>query len=107
MKEVCHRYADKMRPESLLHEHVPKSHYNFIYYPVKRFAFCQLPGVATKSVKIFFYTGEMGKSSATSQQSFADQFPRSMKSTKSAMVVRHPMERLVSIYRFEVLINHC
>ena len=100
MKEVCSRYADKMRPESILHENIPNSHTNFLYYPVKKFAFCQLPGVASKSNRVFFYSGEMGHPGSSSQESFQVQFPKIMKWTKSAIVVRHPLERILSVYRF-------
>ena len=100
MKEVCNRYADKMRGESILHESRPKAHTNFLFYPVKGFAFCQSPGVATKSIKIFFYAGEMGKPGQSSQETFTNQFPSIMKRVNNAVVVRHPLERLVSIYRY-------
>lgn len=99
MRDVCNRYADKMRGESILHESKPKAHSNFLFYPVKNFAFCQSPGVATKSVKIFFYSGEMGKAGQSSQETFTVQFPFIMNRVNTAVVVRHPLERLVSIYR--------
>ena len=100
MKEICNRYADQMRGESMTHESIPNSHTNFIFYPVKRFAFCQSPGVATKSIKTFFYAGEMGKPGQSSQETFATQFPGFMARVKTAVVVRHPLERLVSVYRY-------
>ena len=107
MKKVCNQYADKMRGESLLHEILPKSHKNFLYYPVKKFAFCQLPGVGSKSVHSFLFAGEMGKpGSSGGQEAFSGQFPKIMRFVKSAMVVRHPMERLISIYRFDILISY-
>lgn len=59
-------------------------------------------------LKVFFYAGEMGKpGSGGGQEAFSGQFPRSMKFVKTAMVVRHPMERLVSVYRntFEAYID--
>ena len=100
MKEVCMRYADKMRSESILHESIPKSHTNFLYYPVKKFAFCQLSGVASKSNRVFFYSGEMGAPASSSQEAFVMQYPKIMKWTKNAIVVRHPLERILSVYRF-------
>ena len=102
MKEVCNRYADKMRPESLVHEHVPKHRDSFLYYPVKTFAFCQNPGVATKGVHTFLYSGEIGAPAAgVSQSGFTQRFPEILKWIKQAIVVRHPLERLVSVYRFD------
>ena len=107
MKEVCSRYADKMRPESILHESKPKAYTNFLYYPVKKFTFCQIPGVASKSNRVFLYTGEMGHPGGSSQEAFQTQFPKIMKWTKSAIVVRHPLERILSIYRFiEIFSQH-
>ena len=101
MKDVCHRYADKMRGESIMHEKVPTSHQNFLFYPVKKFANCQMMGIGSKTVKTFFYTGEMGKPAGTSQESFVIQFPGIMKYIRNTIVVRHPLERLISVYRYE------
>ena len=101
MKDVCHRYADKMRGESIMHEQVPNSHQNFLFYPVKKFANCQMMGIGSKTVKTFFYTGEMGKPAGTSQESFVIQFPGIMKYIRNTIVVRHPLERLISVYRYE------
>ena len=99
MKEQCSQYADKMRVESILHENIPKSHTNFLYYPVKKFAFCQLSGVASKSNRVFFYSGEMGSPASSSQEAFKMQYPKIMKWTRNAIVVRHPLERILSVYR--------
>ena len=106
MKDVCHRYADKMRGESIMHEKVPTSHQNFLFYPVKKFANCQMMGIGSKTVKTFFYTGEMGKPAGTSQESFVIQFPGIMKYIRNTIVVRHPLERLISVYRYEYIYLH-
>ena len=105
MKEVCNRYADKMRGESVLHEHFPRSHEQFLYYPAKRITLCQVPGVATKSNRIFFFNGEPGNKYSSSQQSFAEQYPTIFKHLKSAIVVRHPLERLISVYRCVIMLG--
>ena len=94
---MCHIYADKMRPESKATITKPTDRLGFVYYPTKSFTVCTIPGVASQGIKTLLSKGDpnLDKSKAEFRQSF----PKIMESLKKVILVRHPMERLVSVYR--------
>ena len=51
----------------------------------------------------FFPNSRSSQSDPHRLENFKHSFPKSMKDKKRAIVVRHPMERLVSVYRYNLL----
>ena len=94
---MCHLYSDKMRPESKATITKPTDRFSFGYYPTKSLAVCTLPGVASKWIHSLLAKADPNIDQ--SRKDFRGAYPKIMESLKKVILVRHPMERLVSIYR--------
>ena len=86
-----------MRPESKATTQKPIDHGSLVYYPTKSFAVCAIPGVAKEGIKSLLSKGDPNLDQH--RQDFRYAYPKVMESLKKVILVRHPMERLVSIYR--------
>ena len=99
MKKLCHLYADKMRPESKATTQTPIDRSAFLYYPAKAFAVCMIPGVARNGIKALLSKGDQNEAtSAQSRTKFNHVYPKIMEELKNVIFVRHPLERLLSVY---------
>ena len=90
-----------MRPESKASVTKPSDRSSFVYYPTKQFTVCTLPGVASDAVKSLLNKGD--NNADENRKTFRLEYPKIMEKLKKVIVVRHPMERLVSIYRLVVI----
>ncbi|TRY70004.1 hypothetical protein TCAL_07330 [Tigriopus californicus] len=99
LQNICMKYSDFMRPErAMLSQVVPYERY--IYDPQSDLAMCKLDRVAKASFVTFFNRGYVGGTTVDGKKSnFKSNFPRSLKDARKAIIVRHPLERLVSAYR--------
>ena len=86
-----------MRPESKATITKPSDRTVFVYYPTKSFAVCTIPGIASKGMKTLLTKGNPNLDE--SKKEFRQSFPKIMESLKKVILVRHPMERIVSVYR--------
>ena len=99
MRELCHLYADKMRPESKAVATRPIDRSAFLYYPAKSFAVCTIPGVEDEGIKTLLSKGDEDEDAAAqSRTKFNTNYPKIMEELKKVILVRHPMERLLSVY---------
>lgn len=99
MKEMCHKYSDVLRPESIIGLQIPQTE-NFIYDDSSNTVFCPLESIAAKSFHTLFQrVTRSSQSDPHRLENFKHSFPKSMKDKKRGIIVRHPMERLVSVYR--------
>ena len=99
LHDVCNRYADVMRPESLMQKHMPKKE-SFIWHVPTGTAICNPVGVGHKALAALLERIREGDMrDATMFQSLRDNFEGANKNFKKSIIVRHPMERLLSIYR--------
>lgn len=97
LHELCHIYADKMRPESKATITKASDRNRFVYYPTKSFTVCTIPGIASEAMKTLLTKGDPNLDE--SKRELRQSFPKMIESLKKVILVRHPMERLVSVYR--------
>lgn len=99
LREQCIKMSDFMRPERLVSEAIPKKE-SLLLHPSSEMMVCPLDQVAAKTMNTFFTRiREPGNEYENKIKSFKINFPRSANGLKRAIVVRHPLERLVSAYR--------
>jgi len=99
LHDICNRYADVMRPESLMQTVIPKME-AFQWQPTHHIAMCTPSGMGQSAIKSLFdrmRTGDAAESMAL--QALKENYMGAQKSFKKAIMVRHPMERLLSVYR--------
>ena len=94
---MCHFYSDKMRAESKITTTKPTDRSVFTYYPTKSFAVCAIPGVAGNAITKLLSLGD--PTLTHNQKDASAAYPKIMETLKKVILVRHPMERLVSVYR--------
>jgi len=102
LHDMCNRYSDVMRPESLMTKTTsqrPKKE-GFYWNPSLGIAFCSATGIGQKGMAALF---ERLKSSDVmenaAREALAENYENASKNYKKAIMVRHPMERLLSVYR--------
>ena len=87
-----------MRSESKITTTKPTDRSAFTYYPTKSFAVCTIPGVASKAITKILSFGDANLTH--NQKEAANTYPKIMETLKKVILVRHPMERLVSVYKY-------
>ena len=102
LDSMCQYYSDVMRPSSMMRKHWPSKD-NFHYYVTTNMAFCAVPGVASGHLKLI---SSRSKEATTNNaaygaklRGFHQNFNRTLFQAKKVILVRHPLERLVSAYR--------
>jgi len=101
LQEVCNKYGDPMIPEYSMQSHVPPST-SFVIYPKEKIAFCGLSGVAKTGFAGLFERIRKADDPDTSDYAGfhnKDTYHTTHRKYKKAIFVRHPMERLISVYR--------
>jgi len=99
LHDICNRYADVMRPESLMASVTPKME-AFQWQPIHNIAICTPSGMGQSAIKSLFErmrTADMHEN--LKMKALKDNFDGAQKHFKKAIMVRHPMERLLSVYR--------
>jgi len=99
LHDICNRYADVMRPESLMASVNPKME-AFQWQPSYHIAMCTPSGMGQSAIRSLFErvrTADMSENMA--MQALKDNFMGAQRNFKKAIMVRHPMERLLSVYR--------
>jgi len=99
LHDMCNRYSDVMRPESLMQTVLPKKE-AFQWQPPKDIALCTPTGLGQKAMTALFErqrNPEIAENAA--MQALKENYVGASKSYKKAIMVRHPMERLLSVYR--------
>ena len=100
LRDVCNEYADVMRAESLMKDQMPKKD-NFVYDVNSWIAFCNLDGIGKKGFEGLMQRLQRGDNNNDSpiRQGLKNNFAGTHKRFKKALMVRHPMERILSVYR--------
>ena len=100
LHDLCNAFGDVMRPESLMKKHLPQRQ-DFHWDSSSRLALCSPHGVGRKAFEsLFFRAREAGDNKINSDmKALKENFPIANKMFKKAVIVRHPMERLLSVYR--------
>ena len=99
LREVCKKYADYMRPEKMMTSVEPDAS-DIIFYPSAKMTFCPINKVAKKSfTTLFTRMRDPGPDYEAKLRYFSSNYPRPVSEAKRAIMVRHPMERIVSAYR--------
>lgn len=99
LHDICNRYSDVMRPESLMQTIMPQKE-AFQWQPSKDIALCTPTGLGQKGMTALFErlrNPDVAENAA--MQALKENYVGAMKSYKKAIMVRHPMERLLSVYR--------
>ena len=103
LRERCMVYGDFMRPERHLVTHASTAAGSVLYDARNDLALCTLPGVARRGFgALFERLRGADRSEEAKRANFEAQFPVSMRGVKRAIMVRHPLERLLSAYRYNV-----
>merc|ERR1719195_622069 len=105
IQETCQRFADVMTPTSLLTSYLPTKPNQLHVHTEKKVMIYAIPGVGSEFYRSFVMksqTAGVGKSGGGSEflKGISEEVERGLKNIKKkAIVVRHPLERLVSTYR--------
>ena len=100
LRERCAVYGDFMRPERHLTTAVTTAAEAVLYDPRNDLALCTLPGAARGSLEALFgRLRDVNTGSDVKRSRFELLFPATMGGVRRAIMVRHPLERLVSAYR--------
>jgi hypothetical protein len=109
LREVCAGFADFMRPErAAVTEGIKPKMDRLLFHPPTDISVCSVEGVATRTMETFFNRiREPGNEWSNKLKFFQNNFPSSVGDLRRAIVVRHPLERLVAAYRhnFEQVYN--
>ena len=101
LRERCKVYGDFMRPERQLITHATTAAESVLYNARNGLALCTLPGVARRGFgALFERLRGADRTEEAKRSNFEALFPASMRGVKRAIMVRHPLERLVSAYRY-------
>ena len=101
LRERCKVYGDFMRPERQLITHATTAAESVLYDARNGLALCTLPGVARRGFgALFERLRGADRTEEAKRSNFEALFPASMRGVKRAIMVRHPLERLVSAYRY-------
>ena len=99
LQEVCNKFADPMIPEYSMQSQIPPKD-SFIINPKNRIAMCGLDGLAKKSFEALFNRIRSAADNDGPQfKAWNDNYEVNHKEYRKALLVRHPMERLISVYR--------
>ena len=100
LRERCKVYGDFMRPERHLITHATTAAESVLYDARHDLALCALPGVARRALEALFdRLRGASRAEEAKRSDFEARFPASMRGVKRAIMVRHPLERLVAAYR--------
>lgn len=101
LHDICNKYSDVMRPESLMSENKPVVD-SFQWEHSRGIALCTPYGVGKKAFEALFMRLRDADDNSINGKMTAlrDNFDGAHKGYKKAVIVRHPMERLLSIYRY-------
>lgn len=101
LRETCLKYGDFMRPEYFVTLQNQTLSDDILYDPSREMALCPVPTVARGSLQTLFERIKGSDREAHNKfANFKTMYPSSMKNAKRAIMVRHPLERLVSAYRY-------
>ena len=101
LRERCKVYGDFMRPERQLVTHATTAAGSVLYEARHDLAFCAVPGVGRRGFGALFERLKgASREEDAKRGNFRAHFPKSMRGVKRAIMVRHPLERLVSAYRY-------
>ena len=107
LQEVCNQNADVMMPSSYVQKHESKPT-NFLIETDSDIAFCNLQGVGSRSFEALFMRHRAHSAGADMKRTaFYENFAKAHKNYKKAIMVRHPMERLISVYRYALSWYKC
>ena len=101
LQDTCNKYFDVMRPESLMRNEMPPEQ-NFAFDARSKIAFCKNHGIGYKAFEALFfknYIPDQDQGFAVDASARKENWAGLSKTYKFAIMVRHPMERLLSVYR--------
>ena len=105
LRERCKVYGDFMRPERHMVTHATTAAESVLYDARNDLALCTVPGVARRGFgALFDRIRGASRAEDAKRANFEARFPATMRDVKRAIMVRHPLERLVSAYRYS---SHC
>ena len=100
IRDKCNKFADVMRPESYLGKHMPKKE-AYQWDSSSRIGICNPYGVGKQAFEaLFMRSREADDNKVNSDiQGLKENFKTANKLFTKAVIVRHPMERLLSVFR--------
>lgn len=99
LRDVCNGYTDVMRPESSMQNVLPHLD-DFMWDSGSNVAMCTPYGVGKKAFEALFIRHRTAEDSYTSDMSsLKGNYKTANKKFRKVIMARHPMERVLSIYR--------
>ena len=101
LQDICNGYSDVMRPESFIEKEMPEEN-QFVYDVHSHIAFCNIHGIGYKAFITLMdrnFDTKEDNPFATETQGRKQNWAVANKKYRKAIMVRHPMERLLSVYR--------